>query len=574
MLRRAGLTGAIAFACGILASCGGGGGGGGTVTTAAVDNSAAEAAAAAEKAAAEKAAADKVAKEADADRLAKQATFGPTQAVVDKIVASGVSGWLDEQFAATGSTYADLAATPVQLNSCGTDAACTRRNFTREQVAMRFYANALGQPDQLRQRVAFALSQLLVASTTEVNITAGAAAYQQILLDGSFGNYRDLLMKITLSGYMGDYLDMVDSNKSAPSENFARELFQLFSVGPDQLNMDGTPVKDATGATTANYTPDDIKGVARALTGWTFATQSAAVNSDGRMRDWSKPMVQIAARYDTTAKTFFGTTVPAGATQDASVGAVIDAAFNNPSTAPFVSRFLIRHLVTANPTPAYVGRVAAVFANNGANVRGDMKAVVRAILTDAEARGSSKTGDNAGKVKEPILLLTSIARIVGMTTDGYVFTTRDGNLGQPVFAAPSVFNFYPPDFPLPGSTTLVSPASKLLTTGYSVLRSNLAYDWTIGAASTRNEFAVATTVANTTGTTIDWSAWEGLETDAMVDRIDYLLMNRQMSAAQKTALRAAANAITDATNPALQARKRAQALLYAVLSSPFFQVDR
>jgi hypothetical protein len=209
-------------------------------------------------------------------------------------------------------------------------------------------------------------------------------------------------------------------------------------------------------------------------------------------------------------------------------------------------------------------------------VRGDMKAVIRAILTDGEARGASKTGDNAGKVKEPVLLLTSVARVIGMTTDGYVFTARDGSLGQMVFQAPSVFNFYPPDFPLPGSTTLVSPASKLLTTGYAVIRSNLVYDWTIGAAGTRNEFAVNTAVQNSSGTTIDWSGWEafGTDTDGMINRIDLLLMNRQMTADQKAKLKAAAEAIVDAANPSLQARRRAQAMLYAVLSSPFFQVDR
>jgi uncharacterized protein (DUF1800 family) len=568
---RAGRIGAVALMCGLLASCGGGGGGsasGGTATPAAVDDSAAKAAAAA-------AAAEKVAKEADADRLAKQATFGATQAVVDRIVSSGVSGWLDEQLAATDSSYADLA-TWVSLDYCAsTDSVCNRRYFTREQAAMRFYQNAVAKPDQLRQRVAFALSQLLVTSTLDTNNLAGMAGYQQILLSNALGNYRDLLMAVTMNSYMGAYLDVADSSKSAPSENYAREMLQLFTMGPDQLNMDGTAVKDATGATIATYTSDDIKGIARALTGWTYAHANGGGINDYVSRDYSQPMIAVPARYDTTAKTFLGTTVPAGAAQADSVAAVVNAAFNNASTAPHVAHYLIQHLVTSNPTPAYVARVAAVFANNGSNVRGDMKAVVRAILTDAEARGASKTGDNAGKVKEPVLLMTSIARVIGMTTDGYVFTTRDGGLGQAVFQAPSVFNFYPPDFPLPGSTTLVSPASKLMTTGFSVLRSNLSYDWTIGAATTRNEFALNTAVNAATGTTIDWSAWEafGTDTDEMIDRIDYLLMNRQMSAAQKTALKAAATAITDAT-PSLQARKRAQAMLYAVVSSPFFQVDR
>lgn len=567
--RHAGTIGALMLASAALAGCGGGGGGSGGAgtATATVAADASASAAAAETA-------SRQSKEADADRLAKQATFGPTKEVVDRIVSLGVSGWLDEQFAATGSSYADLA-TPVLLNSCGTDAACSRRNFTREQVAMRFYADALAKPDQLRQRVAFALSQLLVTSALGVNNTAGLAAYQQILLDGAFGNYRDLLMKVTLSGYMGDYLDMADSNKVAPSENYARELLQLFTMGPDQLNMDGSSVHDASGATIANYTPDDIRGVARALTGWTYAHQNGGAVGDYPTIDYTQPMIQVASRYDSAAKSFLGKSVPAGAAQADSVGAVIDAAFTNASTAPYVARFLIRHLVTANPTPAYVSRVAGVFVNNGSNVRGDLKAVVRAILTDGEARGANPTGDTVGKVKEPVLLLTSVARAVGMTSDGFAFTGRDNPMGQWLFAAPSVFNYYPPDYPLPGSTTLVSPASKLMTTGSSLLRANLVYDWTMGAVTNRNEFAVNTAIANTSGTSLDWSGWEafGADTAGMIDRIDYLFLNRTMTSAQKAALKSAADAITDAT-PATQARKRAAAMLYVTLSSPLFQVDR
>jgi uncharacterized protein (DUF1800 family) len=516
----------------------------------------------------------KAASEADAARLSTQATFGPTNSVIDRIVALGINGWLDEQFVSTGSSYTDLV-TPITYGSCERIVGCMRRNFTREQVAMRFYANALAQQDQLRQRVALALSQLLVAPATNKNATAGLAAYQQILLDGAFGNYRDLLTKVTLSCHMGDYLNMSGSHRVAPSENFARELMQLFTVGPSLLNVDGTVVRDASGSSVPAYGPDDVRGVARALTGWLCPLIPGAETNLDLARDYSASMITVAARYDTATKTFLDTTVPAGATPEQSVAAVLDAVFNHPSTAPFVSRFLIQHLVTSNPSPSYVSRVAAVFANNGKNVRGDLKAVIRAILIDGDARGASKTGDNAGKVKEPVLLLTSVARAVGMTTDGYAFTARDVQLGQPVFQANSVFNFYPPDYPLPQSTALLSPSTKLLTSGTTVLRSNLVYDWTIGAATTRSEFAVNTAIENSRGSTIDWSGWEALaaDTPAMIERIDLLLLNRTMTAAQKLALRAAADVITDG-NPSLQARKRAQAMLYAVLSSPLFQVDR
>ncbi len=511
--------------------------------------------------------------EGDAARLAKQASFGPTPALVSRIKELGVNGWLDEQFAATGSTYSDLAA-EVRRDFCTSgDTVCTRQHFSRTPAAMRFYADAVMAPDQLRQRVAFALGQMIVASEQEVNSAAGIAAFNQVFLDNAFGNFRDILARVTMLGYMGDYLDMADSNKSAPSENYARELLQLFSMGPDQLNMDGTPKLDSTGARQPNYTPEDIRGVARALTGWTYARVGGAAITDGNARDYSSSMIPVPTRYDTSAKSFFGTSVAAGATQEASVAAVVDAAFNNASTAPFVAKFLITHLVTPNPTPAFVGRVAAVFANNGSGVRGDLKAVVRAILTDAEARNAP--GAASGKVKEPILLMTGLARAIGFTTDGYVFVNRDTGMGQPVMRAPSVFNFYPTDYPLPGSTTLKSPTSKLLNTSNVLRWHNFVYDWTIGGDATRSEFTLDSGLPNSSLTQPLWSGWEafGTDLDAMVARIDLLMFANTLTQPQKDALKAAATAITHA-DPLIQARKRAQMMLYVAASSPFFLVDR
>lgn len=514
----------------------------------------------------------------DAVRLAKQATFGPTPEVVNRIVTLGINGWIDEQFAATGSRYDDIAtSTGVAQNFCtnSADTACNRKFFSREPVAMRFYADAMVAPDQLRQRVAFALSQILVASETEVNETNGIAAYNQILLSGAFGNYRDVLMNVTLSSFMGDYLDMADSNRTAPSENYAREMLQLFSMGPDQLNMDGTRKLDATGAAIPTYTTDDIKGVAKALTGWTYPRLNGGAITDSNVRDYSKPMIEISARYDTSAKTFLGTTVPAGASQSDSVKAAVDAAFNNASTAPYVSKALIQQLVTSNPSAAYVGRVAAKFADNGSGVRGDMKAVVRAILTDSEARGAPRTGTSDGKVKEPILLMTSLMRAVGMTTDGYAFVTQDSGLAEPVFRSPSVFNFYPPDYPLPGNTSLKSGPSKLMTTSNITRFHNFVYNWTVTGDQTRSEFTTNPGIPGWVGSKTEWGAWEamGTDTDAIIARIDLLLLANTMTDAQKTALKAAAAAITN-TDVNLQARRRAQMLLYIVGTSPLFLVDR
>jgi len=513
-----------------------------------------------------------------AARLAKQGSFGPTPELIERIYGLGsAEAWLNEQFALSTSTYADMAAKPVLANVCSTLTGqdltnCNRENFSATPMQMRFYANAIGKDDQLRQRVAFALSQIVVASAVEVGNTAGLATFNQILLGNAFGNYRDILKAITLNPYMGDYLDMADSNKTQPNENYARELMQLFSVGTVLLNPDGTPQTDNAGAPIASYSSADVKDVARALSGWTYARLNNAAATDNNARDWTRPMIVVAARYDTGAKTFLGRTVPANATQQASVDAVVDAVFNHPNTGPFICKRLIQQLTLANPTPAYVERVAAVFANNGAGVRGDMKAVVRAIYLDTEARAVSQL---PGKVKEPVLLATSLARAIGYTTDGYAFTTRDAGMGQAPFRAPSVFNFYPYDFPLPQGAGLVSPVSKVITTSTVIARHNFIYDWTVGGDATRGEFQKQAAIAYATGTVPNWASWEANGTDdgKTIDRINLVLLNGTMNAAQRQALVTAMAAVKN-TDPALQARKRAQVALYVAASSPLFQVDR
>lgn len=369
----------------------------------------------------------------EAARLAKQASFGPTQELVDEIVASGAAeDWINGQFSYNSSTYADISAKTVPGNYCGVLTGadlnnCYRNNFSAVPVQMRFYSNAVSNKDQLRQRVAFALSQIIVASELDVHNTSGLAAFNQILLSNSFGNYRDILKSVTLNPYMGDYLDLAESNKSQPNENYARELMQQFSVGTILLNPDGTPQTDSSGTPISTYSNSDVKEIARALTGWTWSRLNNAPLTDYNNRDWSKPMIADAVRFDSGAKTFLGKTVPAGTTQQANVDAVVDAVFNHPNIGPYICKRLIQQLTVSNPTPAYVERVAAAFADNGSGVRGDMKAVVRAIYLDSEARTVSQL---PGKVKEPVLLATSLARAIGFTTDGFVFATRDSAMGQ------------------------------------------------------------------------------------------------------------------------------------------------
>ncbi|MEH3102539.1 MAG: DUF1800 family protein [Sphingomonas phyllosphaerae] len=515
----------------------------------------------------------------DVLRLARQASFGPTPQLVSRIGELGIPGWIDEQFRVRGSTYGDLVKwVPNDYCSDKTIANCWQNHFTRVPVAARFYADAALAPDQLRQRVAFALSQILVVSGSGVNSTAGIASYQQVLLDGAFGNYRDLLGKVTLHGSMGLYLSMADSSRSAPSENYARELLQLFTMGPMQLAADGTPVLAANGAPVPNYGSDDIKALSRALTGWTYTKSGGRTDWTGN--DYSQPMVvrPVNWAYDTQAKAFLGVTVPAGAAPADGVRIALDAAFNHPSTPPRLARLLIQHLVKANPSPGYVARIGAVFVDNGKGVRGDMKAIVRAILLDPEARGAEPRGGGFGKVKEPVLAMAGLVRALGLQTDGAAMTLRDAALGQPVFQAPSVFNFYPPDYPLPRSSGLVSPASKLYSAGGTVALQNLVFDWTIKGEANRWDWNAANSLngASSSANTLPlWAGWEAIaaDPDRLVAVVDLLMLDNTATAAQKQALRSAALSITN-TNAQLQARKRAQALLYIAASSPNFLVDR
>lgn len=335
------------------------------------------------------------------------------------------------------------------------------------------------------------------------------------------------------------------------------------------MNPDGTPQTDSNGATIAAYSNTDVKEIARALTGWTWARLNGAALTDNNKRDFTQPMIQNAARFDSGSKTFLGRTVPAGATQQANVDAVIDAVFNHPNTPPFICKRLIQQLTLSNPTPAYVGRVAAMFVDNGSGVRGDLKAVIRAIYLDPEARAVSPM---PGKVKEPVLLATSLARAIGVTTDGYALASRSPAMGQAPFRATSVFNFYPYDFPLPQGAGLVSPASKLMTTSTVLARHNFVFDWTIEGDTALNEFKP---IVSNVGTAPNWASWEANGTDdaKTIDRINLVMMNGAMTSAQRRAL-ASTMASIRRPDTAVQARRRAANALYIVASSPFFQVDR
>jgi uncharacterized protein (DUF1800 family) len=536
--------------CALVAACGGGGGSSGTSTsTPQVSN----------------------VQPADAARMAEQSSFGPTDALVTQIQQAGFDAYLTSQFNTPATGYPGLVSQDVDPSSSvtcptGSAATCFRDNYTAFPVQLKFYQNALTGSDQLRQRVAFALSQILVASDVEVQGTYAIAQYQQTLLDNAFGNFRDILLKVTLSPAMGDYLNMVNSTKNSPNENFGREVLQLFSVGLFQLNQDGTQKLDAQGNPIPTYDQSVITGFASAFTGFTYAPRPGQAAKFPSPPYYIGQMVSSAANHDTGTKQLLnGATLPAGQTPDKDLTDAIDNIFKHDNVGPFIGTRLIQQLVTSNPSPAYVSRVAGAFNNNGNGVRGDMQAVIRAILLDPEARGDVKTDVNYGKLREPALFMASVMRALGGTSDGVYLNSRSSQMLQKVFSSPSVFNFYPPDYGLPGSDVL-SPEFAITNTATALQRANIMNELILGAAIKPD-----TSVAGSTGTTIDWTSLQGLAADSakLTDRLNTLMMHNAMSSAMRTTIINAVEAV-----PSTDPLKRARTAVYLAATSAQYMVEK
>jgi len=397
---------------------------------------------------------------AQASRFLAQASMGATRDSIARVQAIGYSKWLDEQMAMPASqTRWDwlmskgFNAIENQNSQAGIDAAVWRK--------------LLSSPDTLRQRVTLALSEIVVASFdgfTGAWRAFTGAVYMDILEANAFGNYRTLLQQITLSVSMGEYLTYRRNTKadpktgSMPDENYAREILQLFTIGLLQLGADGTPTTQET------YTQADISGLARVFTGW---DQDLAGGSTDTPDYKLRPMIQVASRYETGEKVFLGTTIAAGTDATTALNKALDTIFAHQNVAPFISRQLIQRLVTSNPSPAYVGRVAAVFNNNGNGVKGDLKAVIKAILLDQEARAAAGTTSNSfGKVREPILRFAGWARAYNVTSpsDAWAIgntTDPSTRLGQSPLRSPSVFNFFRPGY-VPPALGVVAPEFQLV----------------------------------------------------------------------------------------------------------------
>ena len=514
---------------------------------------------------------------ADATRLLDQASFGPTAAAVADVQSRGAAGWVDSQLATTATGYAPLDyIDPNSAVGCptGSVSTCFRDNYTPFPVQLQFFANAVNGGDQLRQRVALAWSQIFVISGIDIKETYGMRAYQQMLLDNAFSNYRVLLERVTLSPAMGDYLDMVNNDKPnpakglEPNENYAREVLQLFSIGLVKLNPDGTPITDASGVPVPTYDQDTVEGFAHAFTGWTYAPRPGATSKWTNARNYLGNMVAFESHHDVAGKTLLaGKVLPPGQTAAKDLADALDTIYNNPNVGPFIGRQMIRFLVTSNPTPAYVARITAVFNDNGVGVRGDMGAVVRAILLDPEARGDAKTDLAYGKLREPSVFVAGIARALNAKTDGVYLNAQSGAMGQSIFSPSSVFSFYSPDNTLPGSAFLLAPQFALTNTTTNVARFNFLNALLYSASG----IAADPSVTGSIGTKIDLTAYTPFAgtPSTLVDKLDAALTHSTLASTEKNAIVTAVNAVA-----ASDAVGRTRAAAYLVLASPRYQITR
>jgi uncharacterized protein (DUF1800 family) len=495
-----------------------------------------------------------------ATRFLDQAAFGPDPLTTAHVQAVGLEAYLNEQFAAPITPYPDPAAT----------------GFGSGQVQARFFTNAVHGQDQLRQRVAFALGQIMVVSAVEENSPTQIVPYLQLLKQDAFANFRTLMEDVTLSPTMGEYLDMRNNDKANPTrdtranENYARELMQLFTIGLFQLNQDGTLQLDANGNPVPTYDQTTIQNFAKVYTGWTYPTKPGATLQKHNPAYYIGSMVPFESNHDTTSKTLLnGLVVPAGGTAESDLKAALDDIFNHPNVAPFISKQLIQHLVTSNPSPAYVGRIAAVFNNNGNGVRGDLQAVVNAILLDPEARAgdegpSLSPPDTSGHLREPVFAVASILRGLGATVnDTNNLTNQATNLGQTLFAPPTVFNYFAPGYIIPTEftpgATLLGPEFQLQSPSAAVARSNMVNALVYGNLGN--------------GAVIDWSYLTNLAAtpQALVDSVNNVFMYGRMPGAVQTQILSAVNALTGTSTAVYKAR--AQAAVYLTVSSSYYNVE-
>ncbi len=512
----------------------------------------------------------------EASRFLGQATFGPTLEEINSLAESDFETWLTRQFTLPVTSMRQAFDEEQQRNP----AQAPNRDWLFET----FWRQAVNSEDQLRQRMAFALSQIFVISLRDGGVASsprGAGDFYSRMALHSFGNFRTLLEQVALHPMMGLYLAHLGNEKGdatigrVPDENFAREIMQLFTIGLYELNQDGSVKLNDQGSPIDTYATVDVQGLARVLTGFSW---NGPDKSLGRYQGWIPAPdrdVQLMQAYpehhSKLEKKFLDTLIPANEASDpeSDLAIALDALFNHSNVGPFISKQLIQRLVSSNPSAQYISRVSSVFNDNGQGVRGDMQSVVRAILLDPEARDASLiTKDTTGRIREPILRFAHWMRAFNAysVTGRYKILGTDDpatNLGMTVLRSPSVFNFYRPGYVPPGTPIadagLVSPEMQVTheTSVAGYLNSMLA-TVTIGGGfdfDIKSEFPVSSTLAN--------------DPAKLVDHVDLLLLHGTMSEGLKQKIIAAIEQV-----PADQTRMRAQIACYLAMASPEYIVQK
>jgi len=530
-------------------------------------------------------------READVVRFLEQATLGPTEALVQEVKAKGIERWLDEQIPMNVTRYAQLPYFDAGATPCLDDLSppwtpekwCSLNKVSHVPVAWEFYRQSKTAPDQLRMRMAHVWHQILVSNGP--GGTYSLPEFHQRLRDHAFDNFETLLAKYALSPQLGEFQNWVlneyERNGIKPNENFARELMQLFTIGVNELDEDGTPRLDASGRFIPAYQQADIESLARILTGYAYPTRP------GLTPGWSYAqngyqyfigdMIPFDQWHDTGAKSLLKgrLVLNAGGSAEFEVRSAMRMLINHPNTPPFISRQLIQKSVTSSPTPGYVARVATVFKDNGKGERGDLAAVTRAILLDPEARGARKIDSEYGRLREPVLFWTAMIRALDVNTDGNQPQANTYDSGQNLFYFPSVFGYYPADFTLVG-TTVPAPEFGIFTSAEFLNRANqinnLLYNvdqpWNQGTYG----WGPQGFMPNATGTpspALTAFLPDAGDADALVSRLDRLFLHGTMKPAMRKSIVNAVNKLAPT-----EALRRVKLAINLTLASVAYQVQK
>jgi endo-chitodextinase len=513
----------------------------------------------------------------EAARFLTQATFGPKQSEIDQLMSSSFSAWLEREFAKPTASHNQTVTKLVNAYYRGDFGSGEHANV--ESI----YLQGARGDDQLRQRVAWALSQIMVIGDSATPRTSSVGPhYLDTLNKHAFGSYRQLLEDITLSTAMGLYLSHIGNEKEDPAtgrlpdENYAREIMQLFTIGLWQLNQDGTQKKNAAGNPIPTYGQDDIRGLAKVFTGFTYSRCLNIASPTnciyGSRLGWAPEptIVAVAQFHSVSEKSFLGITLAANRTANADLKDALDTLFNHPNVGPFIGKQLIQRFVTSNPSAEYVGRVSAAFNNNGIGIRGDMKAVLRAIFLDAEARDMGKIANDPrfGKLREPIVRWLQFLRVFTKVSNDnrayYELNRMRPAFGQWPLSAPSIFNFYRPTY---------SPPGALKAAGMVAPEFQITHEYTI--AATHNEFHLWTSwdSKGLYGEHADDYGWLiNVAGDAakLVDTLDGLLTYGTLHPVSRAAMVAAINTV-----PEYEGNKgRAKMALKLFFSSPDYLIQK